>query len=222
MAEGCFRRVTGPGIEAAEVTLWITSAANPRIPYSGRMRKRNRWWAVGLVLALAVSGCAPEAERDEATVVPVMSPTTSNGVFISNDEAVAAASAAYERFNVVEIEVGQAGGVGRERFAEVAADPFLTELNNGYAQLETDQQRVEGASTFDAARIQERWMEADGEHISIFACVDSSNIRLFDAAGVDISTGDQRKRMTMQIKVVAKSRDEVRVTGNEIWSTEDC
>jgi hypothetical protein len=186
------------------------------------MRYGNRWWAGGLALVLAVSGCAPAAEREEATSAPVMSPTTTGGVFISNDEAVAAASAAYERFTTLEIEVARAGGVGRERFDEVAAEPFLTELNVGYSEMEAAGQRLEGDTTFDAARIQERWLEPDGEHISIFACVDASGIRIFDASGADISKDGQRKRLTMLIKVVAQSREHVRVTGNDIWSTDDC
>lgn len=174
------------------------------------------------MLVLVASGCAPEAEHEEATAAPVMSPTTTNGVFISNDEAVAAASAAYERMRAMELDVARAGGAGRDRFAEVAAEPFLTELMDGYAQMEADGHRLEGTTTYDAARIQERWLEPDGEHISIFACVDSTNIHIFDSSNSDITNTEQLKRLTMLVKVVARSRDDVRVTGNDIWSTDDC
>lgn len=172
--------------------------------------------------ALALSGCAPAEAPETAAPVPKLSPTTPGSVFLSNDEAVAAASAAYERFLAVEQEVGAAGGAGRERFAAVAADPFLSELEASYSAMEAAGNRVESAYAVSDQRLQQRWTEGGIEQIIIYACVDWSASRLFDAAGTDISKPDQLKRLTMQIEATASSATDVKIAGSELWSNDEC
>lgn len=170
-----------------------------------------------LVLACgALVGCASPPET------PRPSPTASvTPLFDSDEEALAAAEAALEKYWAIANAVLRDGGTEPDRFSEIVTNERLQgEIVT--ARTISDEGRYQrGEITFDKIELQQRFMRGPNEVVIVTQCVDFSTRTLHetDDALVDLSHVPSR-RLFQTLLVTADSR--LLIDGTEAWPNSDC
>lgn len=118
-----------------------------------------------LVVTGACSGCALRDLRPGA-------PTEVQPVFASDDDALDAAVATYERYLAVEAEIVADGGAGAERVLEVTTDSYGLDLLAEFRQMRTTGERPIGPVSLAESRLVE--IDAHRTRLRIAMCLDTS------------------------------------------------
>src|SRR5690554_677027 len=150
------------------------------------MRSALSLAAVSLAAAVLLSGCVLQ----EPEVVPPPESTT-EPVFASDEEALAAATDAYEEYLAMSDLIAQEGGKDPERIAPFVTEEWLEEELTGFELLRDSGRRINGSSSFTNVRIQQNQQEEDGRaYVVIYVCSDESEIQVVDARGDDVTPGE--------------------------------
>jgi len=146
--------------------------------------------AAAAVLLVTMTGCG------DPVVPPSPSPTpTATPVFASEEEALAAAVAAYGRYLEVSDAIATDGGhdVGRleglvtlQQYQQAAAD---------FDELASSGRHMNGRSSFDSVAIQ----QFRDTNVSVYLCLDVSAVRVLDGAGIDVTPSDRESRIPLDI-----------------------
>lgn len=170
------------------------------------------------VLALALSGCigAPDP-----TPTP-SSPTSAAPIFASDEEALAAAEAAYREFEEVSQSIASDSGEHPERIEAVATPTYAQQLLAEFAQYRELEIRAEGSVKLDSfSLVEQRYGDADVE-VMIYLCRDVSGVRVLNATGADVTPDDRVSRTPLIASLLAEGdREDLLVDGIELWSGED-
>lgn len=170
------------------------------------------------VLALALSGCigAPDP-----TPTP-SSPTSAAPIFASDEEALAAAEAAYREFEEVSQSIASDSGEHPERIEAVATPTYAQQLLAEFAQYRELEIRAEGSVKLDSfSLVEQRYGDADVE-VMIYLCRDVSGVRVLNATGADVTPDDRVSRTPLTASLLAEGdREDLLVDGIELWSGED-
>ena len=162
--------------------------------YLVRMRTKFRAPALTLVLALALaaSGCAPEAPRDGHTPTPSATP-----LFATDEEALTAAEEAYAAYQQVSDAILGGGGAEPERLLDVATEAQYEYEKAGFDEAQARQFRSTGTSKFDSMAVKERGVALDDGHavLSVFVCDDYSSVDVVDSAGQSVVASDRPDRI---------------------------
>ena len=162
------------------------------------------------IASLTLVGCS--------TTTPEAIPTTSASErppsFASDEEALAAAQAAYAEYLSVSDQIARDGGANPERLK-----PFVTN-----DQFELDQQnltkfrelglRSEGTSTFDSFHV----ANSDLNTYSAYLCVDVSNSNLIDSGGNTVTPDGRENRWPLLVSFDFSNPDRVLIRGSETWA----
>ncbi|NQX27710.1 hypothetical protein HQQ81_10190 [Microbacteriaceae bacterium VKM Ac-2854] len=185
-----------------------------------------------LVLALlaTLAGCSPTALQTESSAAPdptdfpVASETPAAAeIFATDDDALAAAQAAFQRFLDATNTIEADGGSGTDALANVVSGDLLTQMTSSYAEMASAGVHSVGATTFDGATFTSRAMEGDAESVTIGACVDSTDTKVVDASGATQNPPDSRARVPFEVEVSATSPTAVTVVNLSPTSeTESC
>ncbi|TFD03466.1 hypothetical protein [Cryobacterium sp. TMT1-66-1] len=181
-------------------------------------RRRPLHTAVLSALLLSVSvvflsGCmAAPVPPVPATPVAVASPepTETPPVFASNEEALAAATAAFaaylaasNRFLVV-----THGDVDSATFGNLVSQRYLPEVLDSMDSFSHSGQSGRGTITFDTASLisysEPRPRIAE---VGVYLCSDISGMRLFDDAGADVTTSSRNERTPTQVAFISSETD---------------
>ncbi|GAA1939270.1 hypothetical protein [Agromyces allii] len=169
--------------------------------------------ATAAALALALSACSADAEP---TPSASPAPTEAAPIFASDEEALAAAVAAYDRYLDVTQQIGEDGGANAERILEVATQDYANQEIPNYESLAQHEYRVVGRGTIDAPRL----MERSGSVVRIYGCVGVGTTRVLDASGVDITSSERPTTIPLQLSFEAKN-DTLLVADSDVWSGDD-
>ncbi|MFE6965539.1 hypothetical protein ACFVAJ_10510 [Agromyces sp. NPDC057679] len=170
-------------------------------------------------LALVLSACAPEAE-------PSPEPTPTAGaapIFASDEEALAAAVEAYEKYAAVSRAIMEDGGAEAGRIEAVVSERYAPTLVAEFEAFKLAGVRSTGGSSFDGASLVDRTESAGEAEVSIYLCRDVANVRLVDAAGLDRTPQDRKDRVPSQAFLVSspEAPDALVVDGVEQWLGDD-
>jgi hypothetical protein len=178
--------------------------------------------AAALLLAAAtlasLAACAP-AEPGGAD--PTSSPSaeaTHAPIFASDEEALAAAVAAYQAYLALSDSITAGGGVSAGRIREVTSEAFGEVSENDFSAFHDAGLRTTGSTTVDSARLVE--VDESINEVSIYACQDVSDVRLFNSAGADVTPTDRDNRVPLVISTTVENSKLV-VDGNQVWSGDD-
>lgn len=171
------------------------------------------------VLALALSGCigAPDP-------TPTPSPPTSAApIFASDEEALAAAEAAYERYLKVVDDLTHNGGEDPDKLRDVATVAYSSELLASLERLRERGDRTEGTTKYDGMRLAERNESGGAAEVSVYLCLDVSDVRVIDAAGIDITPPDRVARTPIQAHFESSASNPALLlpSGSESWPGDD-
>lgn len=174
--------------------------------------------AAALIAVLAVSGCS--GAEESTTPTQSARPAAKSG-FSSDEEALAAAKEAYLHYLDVLDDLSSAADV--ERLHEVATAEYVEELAASFAELQSEGRHFEGRSSFDSMRVFERWSQHGVEFVSTYVCFDSSDVRVIDAAGTDVTPPDRVDRIPVVIRFQSADTDRWRLIarGSDAWRGTD-
>lgn len=167
--------------------------------------------ALAFVVAAAVvlTGCVPQGPAPVASPDPTFEP-----VFASDEEALAAAEAAYGEYQAVVYEVLAEGGANPERLEKVAGGDFLRESLSGMATFSASQRRVSGIAQFRDVQIQRHDLGGrEPGFLTVYLCDDASTVEIVGNDGV-VTVG------TASVMVVAfgvDSSDRLLIFDREVW-----
>lgn len=156
----------------------------------------------GVVLgALLVTGCAAQ----DPTARPTPRPT-STPVFASDDEALAAAEAAYAEYLKVSDAISADGGSRAERLKPlVTADWYAKELG-AFEDLRETGRHQEGTTTFRNAHLQQFEHDGTGNiSLTIYACSDSSAISFTNSDGTDATPDEREVLLGVEVMFVGEN-----------------
>ena len=169
-----------------------------------------------MLVALSLSGCFAQ-ETPDATSSP--SPSTTP-VFASEEEALAAATEAYENYLKVSDAILADGGAKPERLLEVATSAIYERELEGYAQLASAGLHGAGSSRFDSTRLQQWSSVGSTTSIAFYACVDIGGTDFLDSEGNSHVPLDRVERYPAEI-TVERTQDRDLVSTDSPWSGEN-
>lgn len=174
--------------------------------------------SVAVVVSLALlSGCsAPQGQ-------PKRSPSsTAHPLFVSEDDALAAAIESYGAYQLAEEAIFKQGGLHPERIEAFAVRDALTDALDGFERFRKDRLRLTGASSFAISKIQH--FAADDSQLTdvvgVYLCLDVSRVDVVDEAGVSQVESDRSDRQSFEVSFDASAKDTsvLLVSSRTAWS----
>ena len=185
-----------------------------------RMPRRSVTVRVAATLAALTLGASLAACADTTRIPPAPTDTgAAEPLFASDEEALAAAVAAYEEYLEASRLATETGGsdVGQ---LEVLTTPEQFQREEETLQLYRDGSlRTEGASTLRSTELQQ-WFDA-GEYTTVifYGCLDISELVVLGADGEVIEGDDRQDLLPLEISTQHSSdRELARVASSEVWS----
>lgn len=185
------------------------------------MQLRSSRLALLAVTALAVgtlTACAPEPDPAPSWTASA-SPEVAEPLFASDEEALAAATAAYARYLVVTDEVLSTGGQSPHRLHEVAIGQALEYELAGARDFAESGLYATGSTVFTVHRLQSvKPHGSGGSEVRFYVCDDLSNADLFDQTGVSQADPAGQVIFPFEIAVVGQSNEGLKVAEKNLWT----
>jgi hypothetical protein len=175
--------------------------------------------AVAGVMALALSGCVG---APAPTPTPTVSPSA-EPIFASDEEALAAAEAAYAAYLRKADEIGSRGGTNPDDIRDVVAPAYASELIASFDRLGERGLHTVGATSFDGARLADYSLDSPSAEVTIYVCLDVSGVRVVGGDGADVTPIDRILRAPLQAHFVSSSDSPMTLlpSGSEAWTGDD-
>lgn len=177
---------------------------------------------VALLLAgaavAALAACAPAAPA--ATDAPPDSPEATRApIFASDEEALAAAVAAFDVYSSASSIVGQEGGQGIERLQSTVAPELYNQLADEFAALGEAGLHIEGEPLIYRGSLAERSESPSSAAVSAYFCRDVSPTRVLDSKGGDVTPTTREAVQALLAHFVSKgdSPETLIVESMERW-----
>lgn len=188
-------------------------------PRRRRAVRRGAAVVVATGLALALAGCV-------GAPAPTPTPTsagTPEPIFASDEEALAAAEAAYEAYRAKSAEIASEGGANGERIQPFVSEAFLPTVLDEFAALQSEGLRLVGSTAIDTISLSTSSAQNGIASVSIYLCRDVSQARAVNAAGEDVTPAGRDDRVPLQAFLVSAGSDpaELVVDGVEQWTGTD-
>jgi hypothetical protein len=186
------------------------------VPYLVRMRTtlRPAAAAVVLVAALSATACTPPPEPPR-TPAPSSTP-----LFASDEEALAAAEAAYAAYATVIDNVLQNGGRDTTPIRQVAEGAALRDAVADAGEFEANGYRTVGTTRIIAVRLQSNDTLAGPHDVAVraYVCEDVSKVDLLDSSGKSLVSSERPNVTPFQAAFApAKESSGLVVVEREIW-----
>ena len=141
------------------------------------------WSVLGVAsVAVLLSGCLPPQ--------PVLAPTpepTSTPIFASDEEALAAAEAAYGAYSAASDAIAADGGSGAERIAPFVTADWLPKEIEAFKTFGDSGNKQIGTTVLSKFVLQ-RLDDAGGSvSATVYLCADFSTTRFVNTSGVDVT-----------------------------------
>lgn len=204
--------------------------------YGDRMRilppRRPRHRAVTTVgilflIVATLSGCsatpAPVPAPSDTAAPPVAEETAAPPVFASDDEALAAAEAAYSAYTQGsnEFAASPKNRNGSDKFGELVSQRYLPEVTASLNSFAESGNVGRGAVSFDTVSLLS-FSELSPGHVevSLYLCADVSGLRVLDAKGVDVTAIDRSERTPTQVAFVSsvENASKLLVDREDTWT----
>ena len=161
------------------------------------------------LIAFALAGCsAQQPAPKETTAAADQKP-----LFASDEEALAAAQAAYANYLDVSDQIARDGGANPERLKGLVSDSLYSEQVSGYKDVNAKGLKASGASTFDNFRIQ----DITDSSITNYVCLRLSGIHVIDSSGSDVTPSGRDDNLPLQMEWKQVSGKLV-LEKSEVWT----
>lgn len=172
--------------------------------------------SLGLAL-LVLSGCLPQSP----TVTPTPQPS-STPVFASDEEALAAAEAAYAEYLRVSDAITADGGANPERIEPLVTPERAPAEAEVFAKFASRLLHTQGATAFDSGSLQVYAEDGIGRaSLGLYLCIDVTNVRILDSSGSDV-TPDRTNRLPLVVAFETRSGNpNLLISGSDAWNGAD-
>ena len=171
--------------------------------------------AAAALLLTSLAGCIDPGPVK--TPVPTPSATP---VFASDEEALAAAEAAYAAYLAVSDAILQEGGANPDRIDEVATPSVTVEEKKGFADFAEKGYVSIGATTFHGVQLES--YETDPSLVTdvvrIYVCTDSSGVDVRDVSGASIVPSDRDVLLPFEIGFDRRASGGLIVSSQALWN----
>lgn len=160
------------------------------------------------IASLTLVGCStttPEA-------IPTSSSVEQAPAFASDEEALAAAQAAYAEYLSVSDQIARDGGANPERLRDIVSPNLYKEMESAFNSMKDDGLHSVGVTTFDSLHIEKR----DDNSASIYLCVDVSQNLLFNTTGENVTPSSRMNRVPLVVNFVFNGAPIIEAS--EVWS----
>ncbi|MBX9472899.1 hypothetical protein [Microcella sp.] len=159
---------------------------------------------VGLAIALVV----PIAACTQATRLPESEPSSEVApLFASDEEALAAATAAYEEYLVLSSAASADPNFDRSELLRMADVRYFDEVVASIDALHAEGLRTEGVIGLRSASLQQYVSETPSDAtIIIYACIDVSSVRVVDQSGTDRTPAERQELVPLEVEIWAAGR----------------
>ncbi|WP_448006081.1 hypothetical protein [Agromyces bauzanensis] len=182
------------------------------------MRRQGAAVAAAGILALALGGCVG---TPASTPTPTPS-ASSEPVFASDEEALAAAEAAYERFIAVSTNVTNDGGANAERLDAVAIGGALKDERAAALRFEEQGIRTAGVIAFTLADLQSVYTnEAGSAVITVYICDDLRGLDLLASDGSSMVAEGRVVDVPYTVELQGANADLLKVSEKELWERDN-
>lgn len=188
--------------------------------YGRGMRLFTR--AAGATLAIATCLMLGGCLAPQSSVIPTSTPISAP-VFASEEEALAAAVAAYEAYLAVSDLIGNEGGKNPERLAGVVSGALLASETDAYVEFAATGNRLTGHSAYKSFTLQ-RVHESAGEvEVVAYVCADVSGSRLLNSENEDVTPPSRSDFLPLEVFFTNESRGSstLLMGGSEPWPSQD-
>lgn len=193
------------------------------LPYGIDMPRSGRGAAVALaaVAVLALSACTAPANSGPVTPPSASASPRATAVFGSDEEALAAATAAYSAYLAMSDQIAQEGGRNPERMRQVASGQALRAELDGFREFSLAGARSVGSTTARGHRLQR--VEAGAQAaILIYVCDDVSGVDVRDAAGRSLVAPNRPSVTPFEVRLVSASPNgDLVVDSKTVWEGTD-
>lgn len=152
--------------------------------------------AAAALLLTSLAGCIDPGPVKTAVPTPSATP-----VFASDEEALAAAEAAYAAYLAVSDAILQEGGANPDRIDDVATPSVTAEEKKGFADFAEKGYVSSGTTTFYGMQLES--YETDPalltDVVRVYVCIDSSGVDVRDASGASIVPPDREGLLPFEI-----------------------
>ena len=173
--------------------------------------------ALLVALTLALTGCGG-VDKMLGKAGPSSAPTAA---FASEEEALAAAVAVYDRLTVLGDEIARAGGEGAERLEEVATGEFLAGSIEGFNEYPDRGVHQIGYTTYRDPVLQQ-YGPGPESAVIIYICEDVSNLVIVDESGNSVVSPDRRDTGYLQATFDLGADGQLRISSRNLWDSRTC
>jgi hypothetical protein len=181
--------------------------------------------------AVTLSGCsAAPVPVASSTADPVAeattAPTEPPPIFASNDEALAAAKAAYATYAALSDDImrRRSAAVDFSGFSASVSATYLPQVAEARDSFTKAGHVGQGASSFDSVTLVQYSDSArDHAEVEVYMCSDVSGLRLLDVSGVDVTPADRIDRVPLQVSFISSGENpsKLLVDKEDVWSGRD-
>jgi len=165
------------------------------------------------LIVLTLTGCQP----DDPVVIPQPEPS-STPLFASEEEALAAAEEAYAGYLAASDAIQTDGGVNPERIEQFVSEDLRDQTMDDLSLLADRNWHAVGQTSYDSVEVQQFTDEGGVAAIVVYACLDVSNVRIFDAMNVDQTPLSRVDRVPLELEFVAEATAKFVLSRSEVWS----
>lgn len=159
------------------------------------------------LVALAIALVVPLAACVEQTRIPDAEPSSDVApLFASDEEALAAATAAYEEYLAASNAVTSSADLAIEPILNLVTPDYLLDEREALKEFESRDLRTRGDSAVVGATLQQRFEGEDrATNVVMYVCVDVSAVRVLDSSGIDVTPADRPNTAALEVEMVSQA-----------------
>jgi hypothetical protein len=161
------------------------------------------------LIAIALTGCAAQQPTpQQSSVAEEQKP-----LFSSDEEALAAAQAAFANYLEVSDQIARDGGANPERLEPLlGTQQYQLEADSFHGYI-SKQIHASGQMSFDTIHI----ASSGNSELSVYLCLDSSESRVLDSGGVDVTPEGRIDRWPLLVNFKSEN-GALKIVGSDTWT----
>lgn len=166
------------------------------------------------LLVVALVGCTASTR-----IPPPQPPAASEPLFASDEEALAAATAAYEQYLAV-VDAALANPTEELQGNISLHGPVLVELNDSIAEFRREGYVIQGRRSLGGAVLQQSFESNEVTSVIAYFCEDLTSVVLLDTKGNSLTASD-RPNFTVFEAQIDFSKEESELVSRDFWRNAD-
>ena len=179
------------------------------------MPRRLRLAVAPLVLLIAALTACAEPTR----LPPPEEPAARAPLFASDEEALAAATEAYEEY-LAAVDAALAVPEQSPSVDQFATDSALSEFDQSLNEFRLQRYKLRGQRVVGSAELQQTYATVEGTSVVAYMCEDLSDVVLFDVNGESLTTPDRPNYTVFEV-LIEFSQEQAWVAGREFWENRE-